>query len=362
VSIKHSPTFCTHTWGVADTGTPTDISLDSQGIIGNTGDTANFFFLSPVTQTNDTLDAHVYIDTVTGSPTEARAAIYAVSATDDDRITGSALAVTGDVDVSSSQAGWATFSFTGLSLEAGIGYFLVVYNNDSDDPANNYFDVLIRSAMDGPHSTYDFLRGGYSVDGFTADTTWSTGMPGVVFESSDGTTWGNPWINYTLHVSNTSDRGMRVYVTEATSIFGVFFPLGSSAVTGVYLYEGATLRASRLFDKSVQANRHWIWEPYALQPGVAYDIVAKVSSSTNTGILYQVGGGGTVPDAVKHCRPGDGSNYWAYVTGSTPGSYTADPEQIMQMALLIGDAPEQTGGGGSGGAGVIGSAIIRRAG
>ena len=79
--------------------------------------------------------------------------------------------------------------------------------------------------------------------------------------------------------------------------------------------------------------------PVVFQPGLAYDVVGKYSTNTNT--LSKFSAGGSPPADVVACYPAV-----QYIDGDTPGAYTAS-DGVAQLLVTTEPTAASSGGGGS---------------
>lgn len=335
--------------GLFDTGTTTGLALDSAFTYESSGDAVFLRFISPVSQTSGDLTVHAWVISVTGSPTDVRAAVYngAGAADDPDRpqAGGSALATSGATDLSGEAGSWATFTITGLSLTAGATYY-ILFDNRTATPASNYPVIAYMGTLaivgGGTYRYANCFRGGYTINGFTADPGGvSTGMGVGVIKFNDGTLLGQPYSGTgSTHANNTNDRGIRIQFTEDIIVSGVMFGWTSAAISGIKINktDGTNIvtQAADNYQKSrAQSVR---FSPVTLLGGVNYDIVITYSANSTTGPIITMGEA-SPPTDVQNCRLPS----LAYVDGSTPGSYDVDNLSLLPVGLIIDSNPAITG-------------------
>lgn len=315
-------------------------------------------------QTAGTFTLYVYVGAVTGTP-DYRMQIWdgPTGTDDDDRPmsggAGGADLVSSPSTLSLSSADnttWVALSGT-VTLALGQTYFVLVHNTHAT-PASNYATFAIRGALDAIGaaalggaagnipSVAQAHAAGSTVDGFSAaDPTYNTSGPGsFCIKYTDGTCVGHPWVGSETHASNTNDRGERVKFSEDVVVSGTtsVYITTASAAAKIYPASGGAAVATHTLDRHQINNAGTSrFAPARLTGGTSYDLVWTFGSAS-TGTVYTMGEVlANVPADVLACVPLG----WAYVDGTTPGSYTADASRLWLFGLIIDDNPAIAGGG-----------------
>lgn len=337
--------------GFVGNTTATTFSLDAAYVHYTSGKAMALGLIAPVTQSNGTLTVYLYCSAVTGAPTDVRCALYdgPSGSMDADRPTSNAATATSAaVDCSASAGHWVEFSLTGVSLTVGQTYYLI-FDNRTASPDANYPTFQLRSVVPGgtwvnSSALQKALFSCTTTVGFSADATYAVGTPAAVVVFDGGEIIGNPFVKTDTHASDTADRGLRFTPTENLTISGFVTELasGTIALTGkVYASTGGAALASVTADRgnSVSSGQGYTgtlfrFAPITLVGGTTYDLVVSVASATALASIATMGEA-SPPAAVQACVwPG-----LAYVTGTTPGSYTADATKVFRMAVIVDDNP-----------------------
>lgn len=344
--------------GTWDTGTYTELAIDSAFILGTSGDAMVMGFIAPEDQTTAALTIYPYIGAVTGSPTDFRADIYAEPATptDVDRPEGSALATSSATDLSALADSWATFSIASVSLTKDAWYWLVI-RNATGTPGSNYAALLSR-----PFADRDFLAGnrgimvrnGTTINGVTSDPLNATYIAACIIKMDSGTLFGNPYAKSRTFSSGTNHRGMRVIFPEDIVLAGVAFrDMASNSLrdlkiylTGTSTQVGSTV--SHVNNSYLQRIGIWRIDNQTLTGGQGYDIVVVPAASTSSGTAAPSMSEASPPADVLAMQPDVGGTKWASVSGAAAGSYTYDERDMLPHALYFDEASPAIAGGAGG--------------
>lgn len=331
-------------------GSKTAYDLNAAFTMNSSGTKAVFYrFVSPVSLSSGTVVAYFFVSGGLGSPTDVRAAVWSACQAGEDidnpNTGGAAIATSGAVDCSAfvSTPGWATFTITGVSMTAGLAYY-VILDNRTGTPASHYPSVVYRAAAcfhsmsNADNSTYLF-QSGYTGDGFTAAApTISSNAAGVVKIGS--AIFGNPWVDAGgAHASNANDRGNRYTFKEDVVVSGIV-GIADTNLSGFEINNassGANLVTAGVATGDIyrqQKGGVCRFSPVTLSAGVAYDVVMTAGASDTFGTIYYMGEA-SPPADVAACRCVN----IGYVDGDTPGSYTLDTTKVMRMNLIIDDMP-----------------------
>jgi len=335
-------------WNVAisNVGTLTTFDLDSAFVHGTSGDAWLCRFISPVSQTDAALNLYVWVNAVTGSPTDVRLGVYrgAQAGQDPQRPEtaggSSPLAESAATDLSAMAGHWATFTIASVSLTRGFTYFLIL-DNRTTTPASHFPAIAVRGKWNGASGAEGcgFEMVGSSTNGITTDPTLLVYPGPAVIAFGDGTLLGNPYVGDVTHASNANDRGIRYRFAEDVLVSGFALNGVSAAAATAELNAtvGGANVATQALDLSAangvaMASR---WTPTTLTAGISYDAVMTFSGNTSSGGIINMGEAAP-PTDVQACRP---QGALGYVDGATPGSYTFDPLSLMLGVLVVDDVP-----------------------
>ncbi len=327
-----------HTTGVAAT-TP---NIDSAYNHGSSGDAFCVKFVSPVTQSSATLKFCAYVMAVTGTPDfQMHVRNGAVSPGDVDRPEASGSAISSSpstVSMSGADAGtWVEFTCT-VSLTAGVTYWVLV-TNTSGAPISNYATFRYSGTIQFANFSSSEREAAvtvYTTNGFSADGTTNTNGTANTFvlKFADGTYLGNPYVTSSTPASAAEDRGIRFVPLEDLIVSGICFGINAlTSIDSLGIYEGSTT----IFEQALSSlystiNDHMTvrFAPVRLKAGHTYDVMRRSVTALTHPTLYEMGEvEASVPADVLACRPPG----WAYVSGSGPGSYTADTSKTVRCLL-----------------------------
>lgn len=322
--------------------------LDSNFILGTSGDAIGIRFCSPVTQVNGALLFYAMPDDNAGAPTY-------IATLHDSAIAGGtpsipkagAVLATSDTLTDPADDTWPVFTFANVSLTAGSFYWLIIQNTHAT-PASNYGSWYTRGAADahalGAVQYLTPLSAYTSADGFQTGTLSASGIAPVVIKFNDNSVMGFPYIVAgAAHASNTNYRGNRLTIPGSVICNGLFLNGGVAAMNFVGIGDGA---AAAVVSKTVDEcgeDYGAYFEPTTLVAATAYDYVMGFGAASTTGTIYAMiiaGQEANVPADVLAAAP------CTYVDGAGLDSLTNTPSMILgYQVIAFQDVPAASGGG-----------------
>lgn len=350
-----------HQIGVISSGatSPGNFTLNSQGVLGTSGRFLMLQHVPVLAQSSAAMTLYLYMITKTLSPTDMRAVVYDVHASNTNRRGTTANGgSSGASDWSGSSSGtWNSIAMSGVTTVIAPCTPIVIgtYNNLAL-ASTNYPDVAVRGGTDQVTSPNYFMLGGRmqnDLSGWlsTVDPVQSYTNAGVwVVKYGDGTVVGQPYTQYVAaHPSNNQDhRGMQFTPPEDVVVSGVLFPssVGAAVVCDFYIHTAAGseilhITSPHLWHSNLASS--YRFAPITLTGGTTYH--ATIKPQSNSTILRRLYMGQSSPPAdVLACRPCPDA---ALVYGPTPGSFTVETNRFPIMALLVDNWPEIAGSGGT---------------
>lgn len=332
----------------------TSPNIDSAFNFESSGDAFGCKFVCPVTHSG-TLTVYVYVVSVTNTPEyQLHVRNGAVSPGDIDR------PESGGSEISSSPS-------TAVLSTSDAGTWIAVTCDVNLTQGATYWALITRSAAGSPSGWATFRATGsvafagssssereahvtvYTTNGFTTDPTTATNgfANSVILKFSDGTLIGNPYVTSSTPASAAEDRGFRLTPDADLLVSGICF--GTAALTSItdlaiYESDGTEIVKVDITGLYSTINDHMTvrFAPVRLKAGTSYDVVRKSVTALTHPTLYEMGEvEANVPADVLACRPPG----WAYVSGTTPGSYAVDASKLVRAILWVDLAPPLIGWG-----------------
>jgi hypothetical protein len=337
--------LCAYPASAVSVGANSAQNLNSAFTFGTTGAYCGMQFTAPVGATY--FDIWVYNNgAVTGSPTNIAAELRANDTTTATKplAAGSVLGTPGS-DTSFSglaSAQWVQLSRYTYTVVQNTCYFLY-FINKTGTPASNYPSICYRGIMPANFMglVSQSCRNVRGTDGFAGVPTAALGMPCFVLKFSDGSYFGNPYPESAAAYTNNTDwRGNRYTFDRDTLVSGVMALLGTvtnwNAGTWA-VYQGATLKASGTISLAQQNTTTQLiihFAPMIFYAGIAYDVIFQPASATTDNPAKSMGQGSIPADVTAA-----GFQGVSYVSGATPGSLSANSNQVFQSCVVIEDYP-----------------------
>lgn len=322
-------------------------ALNSALVMGTSGAYAGVAFVSPVSQTAQTLSMWVYNHAaVTGAPTNINWNIYPQGTTDPDRPQNTAIGTqSADLDMTGMTEGWVKLPDLTVSLTVGERYFALVENKTAT-PASNYPQIRVTGgAYFVPYQSQSqlaFLDGVYATNGFSVDGVYSTALP-FCMKFADGDIIGMPFAVSSGGVAGTDWRGIRFRPFVPVRVSGVYMLLGGGMAAGdfVILKDGVSVYTGSVTYASMNRSKPIRFPQILVEDGV-WDFVFKPGSFS--GVAQFAKAGISPPAEVLTCFP-DGISF---VSGASNTSLTEQTDTVWKGGLMIDEIVIPSGGGGSG--------------
>lgn len=346
-------------FGIAmDGGSAASLSIDSAYTFESAGDAIGICFCSPVTQNNGALLFYALPTAVTGTAKfKAQLRNSAAAGGDETKpeAGGAVLATSDERTITANE--WEVFTFSGVSLTAGMHYWLIIYNSDAD-PTNNYGSWMYRGALDA-HSllandvvSYTKWAQAYTTANGFSTVTAATGNPPAVLKFADNTIMGFPYTSSASHADNANERGNRLAFPVNIIVGGINSYLATSSFSGVGVYDiaGNTIVATTHDERGEDWGARLV--ETQLTAETSYDYICVFGGSSSAGTIYgMTEAEANVPVDVK------AAGIASFVDG-TIGSFTPDTSKCFgPMVIIFSDIPVAAGGGG--GLPILGGSIVR---
>lgn len=322
-------------------------SLNGAFTYESSGPAVFLHFVALESQSSAALTLYVYCDSVVGTPSDVRCALYNGAGTtgDEERpeAGGTAVVTSGATSFAGAGGTWVAFSLTGVTLVENTDYFLII-DNRTATPTSHYPLITRKGGHSTGASTINrWWGGGVTTDGFTTDPTTSTGPSPMVMKYASGLIVGNPYVtNDTPTVASHTHHGLRFTPNEDIVLRGLACP-GSSAAyqtTGIWTSAGVSVRENAVETNWKNVNFPLIdmFSPVTLTGGTTYDIMLVRTATTTLAVSTYMGSASPPVDVSA-------AGWGTLVYGSTPGSFTEDANRCIAMELLFRDNPAIAGGG-----------------
>ncbi len=256
--------------------------------------------------------------------------------------------LTGQVINPASATGWINCSTLSPSFALVPGTWYWVLVADADASGTDFATVLNRATQLGFTTTSGVMRGlraAYSSTNGASSISVQV-LPGtIVIVGSTGQVIGNPFSTTATSTSSTNRRGLRFDGLEGNlRIFGMVNGVSSTGISGLELYETATLPGGTALATSTNlipgADTATLGSvlfnsPYPIvRRNQVYRLVYTYSVAGTSPRRLQIGTG--VDANLRTAMLGGGTMYWAEANGTT--DWTNDNiSEFPQCAVLIDD-------------------------
>ena len=343
---------------LADSGNKTALQVDSAFVFETSGDAIVCRFISPVSQTSGTLTINAFVTADSGTTSSFNVQVRNANTSGDQHRPesgGSTIGTPGSaVDLNGTAASWATFTVTGLTLTAGLVYFIII-ENLSASPASDHATIVYRPGLDGQLSNIlgEGHKAGTTVNGITSDPVMSAALSPVVVSFDDGTIIGNPYVDTGVNASGTDYRGNQWEFPFDVEVIGLCWATTSTALSGgtagLYETDGTILIEKTIsFSQALEVTMQYFGESITIAANSAFNSLIKPALSTGSITMYDLGETSPPADVVSAglCN---GS-----VKGSDKAALTLNTAEAGQIWLILGTFAAPGGGGSASVLGQIG--------